>query len=79
MTCANHLSQTRTTSVVTGSSDFVISHVALGSYPISNLKGDVFVVTLYHVLCVNSATGKYSAPKNVSNVLDILIVLHVSH
>src|SRR6266404_1234469 len=45
--------------VIWGNGDHVTSHVAQGSYPISNQKGDIFVVTLYHVLCTNSATGKY--------------------
>src|SRR5882762_9599358 len=45
--------------VIWGSGDLVTSHVARGSYPISKRKGDVFVVVLYHVLCTNSATGKY--------------------
>src|SRR5882757_2815992 len=45
--------------VMWGSGDFNISQVACGLYPISKRKGDVFVVTLYHVLCANSATGKY--------------------
>src|SRR6266404_5693705 len=45
--------------VIWGSGDPVTSHVARGSYPISNRKGDVFVVALYHVLCANSATGRY--------------------
>src|SRR6266404_9823143 len=50
--CSRHV-------VIWGSGDFVTSHVARGSYPMSKRKGDVFVVVLYHVLCANSATGKY--------------------
>src|SRR6267378_6480011 len=47
--------------VIWGNGDFVISQVARGSYPMSRRKGDVFVVALYHVLCANSATGRYVA------------------
>src|SRR6266404_3411878 len=50
--CSRHV-------VIWGSGNLVTSHVARGSYPISNRKGDVFVVALYHVLCANSATGRY--------------------
>src|SRR6267378_2321999 len=50
--CSRHV-------VIWGNGDFEISQVARGSYPISKRKGDVFVVALYHVLCTNSATGKY--------------------
>src|SRR6266404_7867673 len=50
--CSNHV-------VIWGNGNFVISHVARGSYPISRWKGDVFVVALYQVLCTNSTTGKY--------------------
>src|SRR6266404_5686896 len=45
--------------VTWGNGDFVTSHVARGSYPMSMRNGDIFVVALYHVLCANSATDKY--------------------
>src|SRR6266404_9935544 len=56
LSCLYHLSKR---AMICGNGDLVTSHVARGSYPMSNWKGDVFVVALYQVLCTNSATGKY--------------------